>query len=313
VTGRARSFRPDACPQFIVPVVQLHEKTGVANWRFHMITRRGLLATAAAGAAMTAIDPRLLEGAEEKPIRVGSCAIGLLQAKQAGLDGVEVGAGGPADTLPIADPKTRQRYKDQMKETGLVVSSIMMSVFNSCPLASDPRGPAWLEQTIDAAKDLGAGVILVAFFGKGSLGNASNLKKADVDVVVERLKAAAPRARDAGVILGIENTLNAQQNAEILQRIDSPAVKIYYDCYNLAGQGYDVAAEIRFLKERIAIFHFKNGPDYLDNGKVKFEPYVQAIKEIGYRGWIVLETSSPSKDPVADARRNAEYVRKLFA
>ena len=56
-----------------------------------------------------------------------------------------------------------------MKQTGLVISSFMMGLLNSNPLASDPRGPAWLEQSIDAAKDLGAGVILVAFFGKGSL------------------------------------------------------------------------------------------------------------------------------------------------
>ena len=37
-----------------------------------------------------------------------------------------------------------------------------------------------------------------------------------------------------------------------------------------------------------------------------------AITETGYKGWIVLETSSPSKDGVADAKRNADYVRSLF-
>jgi len=39
---------------------------------------------------------------------------------------------------------------------------------NSNPLATDPRGPAWLEQSIDAAKDLGAKVILVAFSAGGA-------------------------------------------------------------------------------------------------------------------------------------------------
>jgi hypothetical protein len=36
------------------------------------------------------------------------------------------------------------------------------------------------------------------------------------------------------------------------------------------------------------------------------------MNDIGYQGWIVLETSAPSKDRVADDRKNAEYVRKLF-
>ena len=123
-----------------------------------------------------------------------------------------------------------------------------------------------------------------------------------------------PRARDAGVILGIENYLTAEQNARILDRIGHDSVQIYYDCYNTGGtKGYDVPAEIRFLKDRIAQFHFKNGPDFLDAGKLRYEPIAAAIKEIGYRGWIVLETSSPTGDAVADVKRNAEYARRLFA
>ena len=45
---------------------------------------------------------------------------------------------------------------------------------------------------------------------------------------------------------------------------------------------------------------------------VKFEPIAAAVKDIGYQGWIVMETSDPSKNAVADARRNADYIRKLF-
>jgi sugar phosphate isomerase/epimerase len=201
-----------------------------------------------------------------------------------------------------------------MKQTGLPICSLMMGLLNSYPLASDPRGPAWLEQSIDAAKDLGARVILVAFFGKGDLlGADGKVKPADVDVVVQRLKAAAPRAKDAGVILGIENYLDAKENARILERINHDSVRLYYDVFNTgATKGYDVPAELRFLKDRVAQVHFKNGPSYLDNGQVKFEPIAAALKEIQFKGWIVLETSSPSKDAVADVKRNAEFARGLF-
>ena len=273
----------------------------------------GSLAAGTAGCLSTAGIVQSLLGAEDPPkLLVGSCTLNLDEAKKAGLDGVEVGVGGAAERLHIADPQVRQQLKEKMQETGLVISSLMMGLLNSYPLASDPRAPAWLEQSIEAAKDLGAKVILVAFFGKGSLLEGKQVKKADVDVVVQRLKAAAPKAKDAGVILAIENTLSAEQNVEILQRIDSPAVRIYYDIYNLVGQGYEPPAEIRFLKDRIAMFHFKEGPNYLGEGKIDWKPVAAAIREIGYQGWIVLETSSPSKDRVADARRNAQFVRKLF-
>lgn len=276
-----------------------------------MMTRRNVLKSSAAMAAMAAM-PSILQAQTEPRLRIGSCSLDLERAKAAGLDGVEVGVGGAADTLQIAEPQRREQLKEQMKKTGLSISSFMMGLFNSYPLASDPRGPAWLEQSIDAAQDLGAKVILVAFFGKGSLLQGKELKKADVDVVVERIKKAAPRAKDKGVILGIENTVSAQQNVEILERINNDAVKIYYDVYNLTGMGYDVPAEIRYLKEKIAIFHFKNGPQYLGEGKLQFDPIRDAINDIGYKGWIVLETSSPSKDGVADAKKNADFIRKLF-
>ncbi|MEI7730967.1 MAG: sugar phosphate isomerase/epimerase family protein [Verrucomicrobiota bacterium] len=275
------------------------------------IARRQFIGQASLALAGAALVPGLQ--AASPAIRFGTCMMGLEDAKLAGFDGAEVSAGNPADRLEIADSAVRARYKEQMQKTGLPVSSLMMGVFNQCPLATDPRGPAWLEQGIEATHDLGAKVILVAFFGKGDLLDAQGkVKEAEVDSVVERLKVAAPRAQDAGVVLAIENYLDARQNARILERVNHPAVKLYYDCFNTGGtKGYDVPEELRFLKDRVAQLHFKNGPKYLENGQVKFESIAAAIKAIGYHGWIVLETSNPSKDRVADGRRNLEYARKL--
>lgn len=283
------------------------------------IDRRTFLAQTTAAFAGVTLWPQLqaAEAAQRgKPgIRIGACVVGLDQAKQAGLDGVEVGVGNAADRLDIANPAVQQRYKEQMQSTGLPVCSLMMGLLNSYPLASDPRGPAWLDQSIDGARVLGARVILVAFFGKGDLLDANEkIKEAEVDVVVQRLKAAAPRAKDAGVILAIENYLNGEQNARILDRVNHESVQYYFDVYNTGTtKRHNVPADIRLLKGRIAQFHFKNGPKYLDDEKSKFEPIAATIKEVGYQGWIVLETSAPSKNPVTDVRRNMEYTRGLFA
>jgi sugar phosphate isomerase/epimerase len=287
--------------------------TGLNPSEAEMITRRNFLQGSAAGLAIVPAVSRLW-AAEPRPpkIRISCCHTDFADAKKSGLDGVELNVGGPAERLRIADPEVRAKYREQMKETGLATSSFMMGLFNSHPLATDPRAPAWMDQAIEAAKDLGAQTILLAFFGKGDLKKGRDLKKEDIDSVVERVRAAAPKAKEAGVFLGIENTLSAGQNLEILQRIGHDSVRIYYDCYNLTGEGYDVPAEIRLLKDRISIFHFKNGPDYLESGKMKWEPIVESIREIKYEGWIVLETSCPSKDRVADDRKNADYVRKLF-
>lgn len=282
----------------------------------HQLNRRDFLRSSAAALAVASgAWPGETQAASRRCPRIGSCMIGLPEAKQAGLDGAEVRVGPVADRLQIADKAVRQTYKDQMRETGLVIPSVVLGILNSAPLASDPRGPAWLEQTIDAATDLGAKIILVAFFSKGDLLDTDRkVKQKDVDVVVERIRAAAPRAKAAGVTLAIENTLPATENIRILDRIGHEAVKVYYDVYNTGvTKGYDVPAELRLLKDRVAQVHFKNGPQYLDDRKGYFEPIVAALDDIRYGGWIVLETSNPSKNPVADTRRNAEFIRRLYA
>ncbi len=266
----------------------------------------------AGGATLSQLPVEAVAPTPAVKIRIGSCRIGLEDAKEAGLDGVEIGVGNAAEKLHVADPAVRQQYKEQMAKTGLTISSFMMGLLNSNPLAVDPRAPAWLEQSIDAAKDLGAGVILVAFFGKGDLLRDGQVKQADVDVAIQRLKDAAPRAKDAGVILAIENTLSGRQNAEMLERIGHPSVRVYYDVGNSTGKGYDVPAEIRFLKERIACIHFKDRDRYLGEGLIQFEPIAAAIKAIGYQGWIVMETANPSGNAMADAKRNAAFIRRLF-
>jgi len=281
-----------------------------------ILTRRGFLAGTAAGLAGAALARELMaaEGIPAK-IRIGARHFGgnLENAKKAGLEGVEVGVGGPADKLQIADPARREKIKEQMKATGVVVSSLSMDLLNGNPVATDPRGPAWLEQCIDAAKDLGAIGILVPFFGgQSSLHDGKGLIKERVDALVGRMKEAAPKAKAAGVCLGLENTCSAKQNLEILDLIASDGVGVYYDIGNSTGGGYDVPAEIRELKSRICMFHFKDGGSYLGEGKVKMEPVGEALKAIDYKGWIVLETSCPSKDAVADCKRNADFIRKLL-
>jgi len=247
-------------------------------------------------------------------IRVGTCTMGLAQAKQAGLEGVEVSAGNPADVLDIAKPETRARYKEQMQQTALPITSIMMGLFNQCPLATEPRATAWIKQAVDAAKDLKAKNILLAFFGKGDLLSGSQLKEEEFKEAAQRIKALAPYAKEAGVTPAIENYLNVEQNLRMLELINDDSVSIYYDVYNTGKtKKYDSPAEIRRLKSRIAQVHYKNGPQYLDEDRPHFEAVSAALQEIGYKGWITLETSSPSKNPVEDAKRNAAFVRSLFS
>jgi L-ribulose-5-phosphate 3-epimerase len=282
------------------------------------MTRRTFLAGSAAGLAGAAAANELAaakgEGAPRK-IRISARHFGsrLDAAKEAGLAGVEVGVGGPEDKLRIADKAYRKEISRQMKATGLKVSSLSMDLLNGHPVGMTERDEAWLVQTIEAAKDLGAAGILVPFFGKANLLKGKKLKPDAARALVARMKQVAPHAEKAGVMLGLENTCSAKQNIQILERIGSKAVGCYYDIGNSTYAGYDAPAEIRMLKDWLCLIHFKDGGHYLGEGKVKMAPVAEALRAIKYAGWIVLETACPSKNAVADCKRNGEFIRKLMA
>jgi sugar phosphate isomerase/epimerase len=285
------------------------------------MSRRGFLTTVG-GTSAAVLASRWAEGQDAPKIRLSACDWsldangpgGLEIAQRVGLEGLEVSTGGPADILDIAKPEVRQQYKDNVAKTGVVVSSLAMGFLNSSPLAKAELGVQWLEQAVEAAADLNAKVILVAFFGLGDLRSplVKKLKTDAVDAVVEKLKAAAPKAEKAGVILGIENTLSGKDNMAILDRVQSDAVRIYYDIRNSTDNDYDVPAELREFGKYICQVHFKDGNNYLGEGDVAMQPVADALKAIDYQGWIVLETSIPSKDRDADFKRNADYTRKLL-
>ena len=297
------------------------------------VTRRKMLAGTAGGVVGSALLGDLLAAKADAPgIRVGVCdwSLGvrgpaaLDMARKIGLDGVEISPTKVADTLSYAHAKVRKQYKAKMTETGVTVASLAITITNSCPLATDPRAPGWLVQTIDATAALGAKAILLACFSRGDLLTGAaprgprkptkprKLNRKAVDAVVARLKVAAPRAKAKGVILGLESWLSARQNIEVLNAVGHPSVQIYYDIANSTRSGYDVPAEIRMLKGRICQFHFKDNKGPFDSGDPKMGPIVEAVKAIGYRGWIVLERSF-GRDRAAYFAGNAKYVRKAFA
>jgi len=240
--------------------------------------------------------------------------------KQIGLDGIQVSVGEPPDNLYLRDPKAQKTYLETAKKHGMTIASTAMGILNHIPLMSEPRAALWTADTIEITKNLGTRVILLAFFHKGELREEN---KEDMRRVTEVLIELAPRAEKAGVILGLENYLTAEANLKILEQVKSKAVQVYYDVYNSASKDHDVIREIKLLGPHICQVHIKEGHQLLGTVKGRRRPgssttqidwpaVAAALKEVGYRDWIILETSSPT-DVITDTRANLEYVRKVFA
>ncbi len=232
----------------------------------------------------------------------------LEMAKRLGLDGVQVDFGSGQNDLPLCNPKLQKKFLEAVKKHDVQVASLALGVLNNVPYKSDPRAERWVSQSIDVCKAMGVNVVLMAFFGKGDLRS----DKKGTDVVVERLKRVAPKAEKAGVFLGFESWLSAEQHMDIIDRVGSPAVKVYYDVGNSHKAGYDIYEEIRLLGKQICEFHAKDYDDLYGKGTIAFEEVRRAMDDIGYRGWIVMEGVKMPLGMEESMRYDAKYLRGVF-
>jgi sugar phosphate isomerase/epimerase len=264
---------------------------------------------------MTANCSPLFAASGTRRFKIGACdwSIGKLAdpsafalAKQIGLDGVQVSLGTLANDMHLRRADMQQQFKEAAKANGVEIASLAIGELNNVPYKSDPRTIEWVSDSIDVCAALGVRVVLLAFFGKGDLRG----DKPGVDEVVRRLKAVVTKAEKAGVILGIESWLSADEHVEILDRVGSKAVQVYYDVCNSNDRGYDIYKEIRQLGKRICEFHAKENGALLGQGKVDFRKVRAAMDDIGYSGWIQIEGAVPSGKAILESyQANLQFLR----
>jgi L-ribulose-5-phosphate 3-epimerase len=280
--------------------------------------------------------------AQTPPIRLSMCDwnIGqradsgnILRARQTGLEGLQISLGRDAQDLPLRQPAVRRQWLALAREHGIALHSVALGMLNSIPMKSEPQAAVLAVEALEAAADLGAANVLLAFFSKGDLRrsdaggqfqNRSNgpfrsyaLDEEGVRRVVDTLRLLAPRAARLNVVLGLENTLTAEQNLNILEQVGSPWIQVYYDLGNSMEYGYDVAGEIcRLGRDRICEIHLKDWKTPLlgsAEGVVDFKAASAACREIKYDKWFVLETSGRKDRFLEDTRANLEFARRTFS
>jgi sugar phosphate isomerase/epimerase len=232
-------------------------------------------------------------------------------ASRLGFDGVEVSLGRKVDgdRLPLDNPDQIAAYREAFQRHSLRPAGTCLDVLHVNYLKNDKLGQKWVLDGIRLTKLLNAKVMLLPFFGKGALETQQ-----EKDYVGDVLRELGPEAAKAGVTLGIENTISAEDNARILERSQSKSVLVYYDVGNSTRGGFDVVREIEWLGgKRIGQVHLKDNPGYLGEGQIDIPAVLRALSRIGFKGFANLETSSPSKSVEADMRRNLAYVKRVIA
>jgi len=277
------------------------------------LNRRDLFrSVAAAGLGsriLRAVAGKLRIGVTDWNLKLGAKLEAVPLAAQLGFDGVQVSFGRRlvGDKLPLDNPELIARYLELSAKHNIPLDGTCVDKLHDNGLKSDKLAVRWVSDAIRLTRALRTDVLLLPLFGKWAVQTP-----AERDYVGDAVRELAPEAEKSGVILGLEDTISAEDNVRIMDRARSKNVLVYYDVGNSMKNGFDVVKEIRWLgKARICQIHLKDNPNYMGEGTINFAEVVKAIRDIGFTGYCNLETDTkPGSTVEADMRKNLAFIRR---
>ena len=278
-------------------------------------TRRKFIGSALAAGVSSRLasagEQMLRIGVTDWNLNLGANPEAVPLAAKLGFEGVQISFGRKLvdGKMPADDPEVIARYLSLSRQYKTPIDGTCVDKLHDNGLKSDPLARKWVLDSIRLTKALDTKVLLLPFFSRWALQT-----KAEMEYVGDALRDLAPEATKAGVILGLENTISAEDNVRIMERSRSASVLVYYDVGNSTEAGFDPVKEIRWLgKDRICQFHLKDNPHYLGEGSIQFGPIMRAIRDIQFSGYANLETDVPPQQLDADLRKNLAYIRNVMA
>ncbi|GAB3996927.1 sugar phosphate isomerase/epimerase [Spirosoma daeguense] len=269
----------------------------------------------------------LAKSADKQPYKIAVVDLMILKrqklgafqlTKDIGADGLELDMGGlgQRETFDnqLANPEIRQQFLDKAKELNLQICSLAMTGFYAQSFATRPTYQRMIQDCFDTMKAMNVNVAFLPLGTQGDLVKNPELRPA----IVERLKVVGKMAKKAGVVVGIETSLDAKGEVELLREIGSKNIQIYFNFSNPLKAGRDLHEELRILgKKRICQIHCtdEDGVWLQNNPRIDLKKVKQTLDDMGWTGWLVIERSRDANDPRNVKKNfgaNATYLKSVF-
>lgn len=239
-------------------------------------------------------------------------------ASELGADGIEMDMGGlgKRDSFDnkLRMPEFQTMFVEKAKEYKLEVPSVAMSGFYAQSFIDRSDYVALVEDCIHTMQIMGAKVAFLPLGVQCDLISHPEIRPE----LIKRLKIVGQMALNAGVVIGIETSLDAKQEVELLKRIDSEGIKIYFNFQNPLVAGRDIYKELKVLgKTRICMIHCTDTDEVLlkDNKRLNMTKIKTVLDKMHWSGWLVVERSRDKND-VRNIKRNygenIKYLKKIF-
>ncbi|MGB8168642.1 MAG: sugar phosphate isomerase/epimerase [Chthoniobacteraceae bacterium] len=245
---------------------------------------------------------------------LGACA-------EIGYDNVELSLMNGFPTEPaLLGSAERIRLREQLRALKLRVSALMENLSLLADEATHAKHLERIKAAGQLAHDLSSST-------PPPLETVLGGKPAEWDAVKERmatqLRAWAGAAAEAKVVIAIKAHVMAAVNSPerllwLLQQADSPWIKATYDFSHFQLAGLTLDESLTALLPQTRFIHVKDARpkpdgkfDFLlpGEGGTDYATYFKRLRELGYRGDVVVEVSAmisnkPGYDPIEAAKKS---------
>jgi hydroxypyruvate isomerase len=227
------------------------------------------------------------------------------------------------DTPDLSGPKDPATLKQVCERTGVAINNMVVNgptgKPGGAPVDSRDLGQYLerLHEVIEFAKSIGVGRAITCsgdlVDGLSRAQMRSNLEKALCE------GAAVAAENDFTLLIEPLNTLvdhagyyldSSREAIEIIRAIDSPRLKLVYDCYHMQIMEGNILSTITANIDIIGHFHSAGVPGRHDltHGELNYREITKCINAMGYTGAFGLEYSPAGPDHLASLREIKEYL-----
>lgn len=248
-------------------------------------------------------------------------------SKNVGYDAIEIAPFTLARYVTEISESERKRIREMALETGIEIAGIHWvlvkaeGMYLTHPDKEVRKKTAdYFCELVEFCSDIGGRVVVV-----GSPKQRNVLPGISYEEAWQWAKEvfcdAVQLAFERGVVICIEplapaetNFINkAEEAIKFIKEFNNPAFKLILDVKAMSSEQKPIPQIIRESAEYLAHFHANDknlkGPGF---GETDFHPIAEALKEIGYRGYVSVEVFKFDEGAEEIARRSIQYLRKVF-
>lgn len=247
------------------------------------------------------------EGAGMKRFKYGLCEWSVnvrgkklcQMAEENGLDCLQLGVGEEVFSgKGLGNPALVEEYQAEAAEHGIEIESLAPQFVDQYSFTR-PKGKQeeetaifLVDKTIELCEIFGCRSFLLPVLEKNGIFDGASFHRA-----AGYIKSFSQKAWEKGIETYLEVNLSAEEVRNLLDAVDHPGVKLYFDSQNLyARNGTSMGRYFTELSDVIGGVHLKDGVgsmlsgSLLGQGTSGFQRTARAILDSNYSGSLVIES-----------------------